>query len=187
MSPLSIVVISVLAALFALLLLAAIGALIYAHILVRREIASFSLTVRDSGVKLESQCIRIEGLIGSVHGDKIEKAAKEIIAVIPQLAKVATRNEKVALLIIDTLNHIRQEEGISGGDLERARASGLGPEDYATASPGERYVSRSRTAESDAEALAIESESATADSSTSTSSASSAIAGFDSQSFGDET
>lgn len=158
MSTLSIVVLSILASLFALLLLASIGALVYAHVLLRRQIAEFSSLVQSTGSKMDSQFARIESLIGTIHGDRIEKAAAEFLAQIPKQAQLVTRIEKATLLFTDLVKHIAGEVEISGSDIERARASGLGPESYAPAAPGESYVSRSRVSSGDAEALAEESE-----------------------------
>lgn len=150
MSALSIIVLSVLAALFALLLLASIAALIYAHIVLRREVVNFSLLIKSSGVKMES-------LIAGVQGEKIQQAAQGFLQQIPRQAALVSRIEKATLLFIDVVKHLQGEIEISGSDLDRARESGLGPESYATAAPGEHYVTRSRVAEGDAAALLEES------------------------------
>ncbi len=154
MSTLSIVVISILASLFAILLILAIASLVYTHILVRRQISQFSLTVQSVGTKLES-------IAGSIRGDKIEKAAEEFLQQIPKQAAIATRVERATLLFVEAIKHIGGEFEISGSSADRARASGLGPEDYAPSSPGEQWFSRSRTAASDAQYLAEEAESNT--------------------------
>ena len=157
MSTLSIVAITVIAALFSLLLLSSIAALIYAHILLRRQIAGFSLTVNESRIKLDSQFAHIEALIGTIHGDQIQKAAQEFLQQIPRQAQIATRLETATLLFIDAIKSIGGEFEISGSAVQRAAASGLGPEDYAPAAPDERFVTKSRTAQGDALALAEES------------------------------
>lgn len=157
MSTLSIVVISVLAAIFGILLLASIGALVYIYILVRQQISTFVLTIKDTGVKLDQQFARIDTLIGTIHGDKIEKAAQVILEIVPKVAKEATRMEQACTAFRGALQVLTSEQEIAGSDIERARHSGLGPESYAHASPGERWTSRSRTAESDATAIDRES------------------------------
>src|SRR5208337_839083 len=157
MSTISIIVITVIAALFSVFLLIAVGLLTYAHILLRRQIAGFSLTVNESRIKLDSQFARIEALIGTIHGDQIQKAAQEFLQQIPRQAALVTRIEKATILFIDAIKSIGGEFEISGSAVQRAAASGLGPEDYATAAPDERFVTRSRTAQGDAIALDEES------------------------------
>lgn len=156
MSTLSIVVITVLVALFSILLLASLAGLIYVYILTRRQISSFSLTVDGTRLKLDSQLAEIRTLVASVHGDQISKASEAFLQQIPRQAQIATRIEQAVLLFKDLVVHVAGEEEISGSALDRARQSGLGPEDYATAAPGEHFVSRSRTAAGDAAALAEE-------------------------------
>jgi len=157
LSTLSIVTITILASLFAILLLASMAALIYVYILTRRQLSQLSLLIGETRTNIASSHTKIETLIASVHGDQISKAAEAFLEQIPKQAAIATRIEKAVVLYIDTLRHVLQDEGISGSALERARESGLGPEDYAPAAPGERFVSQSRTAVGDAAALAGES------------------------------
>jgi hypothetical protein len=155
-STLSIIALSVLAAIFGILILAAIAALVYAHLLLRRQISSFSLTIASVSGKLDSQLGEIEALIATIHGDRIEKAAQALIEIVPQIAKQASRNEQVCTAFQQALQALVREEGISGSDLDRAKQSGLLPDSYASASPGERYTSRSRVSEGDSIALAEE-------------------------------
>jgi hypothetical protein len=161
LSTLSVVVLSVLAALFAILILAAIGCLIYLYILARRQIAQFTSTVNSVGLRLESQYNRIETLVASVHGNELQKAAEDFISQIPKQAAIATRCERATLLFIDAIKSIGGEFELSGSAVQRARESGLGPEDFAPAVPGERFVSQSRTSLGDAQSLESESESNT--------------------------
>lgn len=155
-STLSIVVLSILASLFSLLLIASISALVYANLQLRRKISEFSTTIQSAGVKMDTQFNHIETLIASVHGDRIEKAAEAFLQQVPRQAQLVTRIEKATLLFIDVVKHLQGEIEIPDSAIERARESGLGPESYAPAAPGEHYVSRSRTTALDAEALADE-------------------------------
>lgn len=157
MSTLSIVVLTVLASLFAILLIAAISLLVYAHILVRRQISAFSLTVDNSTTRMDSQFARIETLVSSIHGDRIQQAAQQFIEQIPRQAAIATRIEAACIAFQGALRLISEEQSISGSAIDRARESGLGPESYASAAPGESYISRSRTSEGDETARAEES------------------------------
>jgi len=172
MNTLSVVAISVLAAIFCLLLLAAIAALVYVHLLVRRQLASFTLTVEQVSVKLDSQTARIEGLVGTINGRKLEEAAQDFISQIPKQAALVSRIEQAVVIFAQLVKHLTGESEISGSAIERARASGLEPESFAPNPTGERFVSRSRTAEGDAIARAEESESD--------------IQSFDEQSFDDQ-
>jgi hypothetical protein len=158
MTTLSVVAISVLAAIFCLLLLAAIAALVYVHLLVRRQLSSFTLTVEQVGVKLDSQTARIEGLVGTINGRKLEEAAQDFISQIPKQAALVSRIENAVVIFAQLVKHIAGESEISGSAIERARASGLEPDSYASNPAGERFVSRSRTAEGDAAALAEDAE-----------------------------
>ena len=156
MSTLSIIVITILAALATLLLLAAISALAYAHVLLRRQIISFSLTVTSTNAKLDQQFAKLDTLIASIHGHEIQEAAKDILNQTPKIAALATRIEQATTIFAGLCRELTGEIGISQSSLERARASGLGPEDYAPSGPGEHYVTRSRTSSLDAEQFAAE-------------------------------
>jgi len=166
LSTLSVVVISVLAALFSILLIAAIAALVYTHILVRRQIAQFSLTIGGVGVKLDSQIAELKSLIGTIHGDRIEKAAATILEAIPRLTQFAIRAEKTVTAFENSLRIILGQQGgqqeISEDAIRRARQSGLGPDSYAPAAPDEHFVSRSKAAAESALALEREARSNTA-------------------------
>src|SRR5208282_2504343 len=130
---------SVLAALFSILLIAAIAALVYTHILVRRQIAQFSLTIGGVGVKLDSQIAELKSLIGTIHGDRIEKAAATILEAIPRLTQFAIRAEKTVTAFENSLRIILGQQGgqqeISEDAIRRARQSGLGPDSYAPPPP----------------------------------------------------
>jgi hypothetical protein len=157
MSTLSIIVITILAALAVILLLAAISALAYAHILLRRQITAFSLTVTSTNAKLDQQFAKLDTLIASIHGHEIQEAAKDILNQTPKIAALATRIEQATTIFAGLCRELTGEIGISQSSLERARASGLGPEDYAPANgPADRYVTRSRTSSLDAEQFAAE-------------------------------
>jgi hypothetical protein len=156
MNTFGIVAISVLAAIFCLLSLAAIAALVYVYLRVRRQLESFTLTVEQVSVKLDSQTARIEGLVGTINGRKLEEAAQEFITQIPKQAALVNRIEQAVVLFAQLVKHITGESEISGSAIERARASGLEPDSYAPNPTGERFVSRSRVAEGDAAAQAEE-------------------------------
>ena len=158
MSTLSIIVLSVLAAIFSILTLAAISALAYTHLLVRRQISEFTSIVTSTGIKLDSQIDRIDRLISNVQGDKLSRAAQAILESIPKQLQTAVRMEKTVIAFTEALKIIggEQEREISDEAIQRARASGLGPESYASAAPDEHYVSRSRSATEDAIARAEE-------------------------------
>jgi hypothetical protein len=157
MSTLSIVAISAFSVLFLILLLAAASSIVYAHILLKREIQNFTLLVNQVSGKLDSNHVRMETLVSNIRGDKIEKAAQDFIAIVPRQAALATRIEQAVILFSQLVKEITTEQGISGSAIDRARDSGLLPDSYATAAPGEHYISRSRVAEGDAAAIAEES------------------------------
>ena len=158
MSTLSIVVLSVLAAIFSILTLAAISALVYTYLLVRRQLAEFTSIVASTGVKLDSQIDRIDRLISNVQGDKLQRAAQAILEQIPKQAAVAIRMEKSVISFTEALKILtgEREQEISEDAIQRARSSGLGPESYANAAPDEHFISRSRSATEDAAARAEE-------------------------------
>ena len=157
MSPLSIVAISCFSVLFLLLLLSAAAALVYTQLLLRRQITDFILILKGVESKIDSNYVRMEALVGTINGQKITEAVNQFLTQIPRQAQIASRNEQAALLIIDLVKHLAGEAEISGSALDRARASGLGPEDYSPHAPDEHFVTRTRTSASDAEALAEES------------------------------
>ena len=156
LSTISVVAISAFSVLFLLLLVVAAASVVYANLRVHRLIENFTLLVRETSGKLDSNHTRMETLVSNIRGDKIEKAIQEFLSIVPTFAKIATRNEQAVVLFSQLVKALTEEQGISGSDIERARASGLGPESYAPAAPGEHYVSRSRVAASDAEVLAEE-------------------------------
>ena len=162
MSTLSIVVLSVLAALISLLILAAIAGLIYAYLTTQRKlstlIADCTTLISSTRTATNADLQRIELLIASVKGDQISKAAADILQAIPRQAAIAGRIETACITFGQVLKLITEDQGISGSALDRARESGLLPDSYAPAIPGDQpYVSRSRVAQGDAEALAEES------------------------------
>jgi hypothetical protein len=157
-STLLIVVLTILASIFCLLLLASIASLIYVYLSVRKQLAEFSTTVQSIGGKMEAQYNRVEILIGQINGQQIAKAAQEFLSQIPRQAQVATRIEKAVILFVDAIKSIGGDFEISGSAVQRAATSGLGPEDYAPAAPDEHFTSQSRTALGDREALAEEHE-----------------------------
>jgi hypothetical protein len=179
MSTLSIVVLTVLASIFGLILLAGIAAMIW--LLIRQHRLSLSLDrsnleLQSSFAKslsdhtstlqllsttisgtLETHRAKTDEQIAKINGAKLETAVQSLDQILPEISKQATRNEKVCTAFMGALQELTREQGISGSDLDRARTSGLAPESYAHASPGERWTSRSRTAESDATAIDRES------------------------------
>ena len=170
MSTLSIVTITVIAAFLVIFLIAAIAALVYVYITVRKQltaqIASLSLTATGIGARFDSSQTKLELLIANVHGDKIEKAAQVLLGVVPQISKACTRIEQSLTTFRQTLEVLQSEREIPDSALDRARQSGLLPGSYAPAQPGEHYVSRSRVAAEDAIAFAEESADNTSDSGT---------------------
>ena len=170
MSTLSIVTITVIAAFLVIFLIAAIAALVYVYITVRKQltaqIASLSLTATGIGARFDSSQTKLELLIANVHGDKIEKAAQVLLGVVPQISKACTRIEQSLTTFRQTLEVLQSEREIPDSALDRARQSGLLPGSYAPAQPGEHYVSRSRVAAEDAIAFAEESADNTSESGT---------------------
>lgn len=154
MSTLSIVTITVIAAFLIIFLIAAIAALVYVYIVVRRQltaqIASFSLTAASIGSKFESQHAELTKLVVSIHGNEIQQAAKVLVEIVPKISREATRVEQACTAFRGALQYLTEEQEISGSAIDRARQSGLGPESYAPAAPDEHFVSRSRAAASDA-------------------------------------
>ena len=148
MSTLSIIAISVLAAIFSLLLLAAIATLVYVYLLVRKQIAEFTSIVTSTGVKLDTQFDRLDKLIAGVRGDQISKAASAILDSIPKQSATAVRMEQAVTAFTNALKILtgEREQEITEEAIQRARASGLGPESYAPESPDGRYVGKSRSA-----------------------------------------
>lgn len=157
MSTLSIVALTILASLFAILLIAAISALVYVHLLVRRQLSLFTLTLDNAKSKIDSNYARMEALVGTINGQKITEAVNRFLEQIPRQAQTATRIEQACLAFQSALKLISEEQDISGSAIDRARASGLLPDSYASAAPGESFLSRSRVAEGDAIALQEES------------------------------
>lgn len=179
MSTLTIIVLTILAAIFGLILLASVGVLIYLLIRQRQmtirfdsaqlevqsaitksladHSATLTLLSREISSTLETHRAQTDVQISKIHGEDLAKAAQDFLSQIPKQAAIATRVEKATLLFIDAIKEIGGEFEISGSAAERARASGLGPEDYAHAAPDEHFVTRTRTSASDAEALAEES------------------------------
>jgi hypothetical protein len=146
MSTLSIVAISCFSVLFLLLLLAAASILVYTNLLVRRQVSTLTLTITTFETNINATIARVEGLITKVHGQEITVAVKQFLEALPVQARTATRIER-GFTALDTLvRQLVSEEGLAESSIERARESGLEPESYAPAAPGERYTSRSRTA-----------------------------------------
>ena len=173
MSTLSIVVLSILCAIFGLILLASIAVLIWLLVRLHRATRLFEISVtrlladHSSTLSLLSTSIssilevhraKTDEQIGRINGQKIEHAAETLIEAVPRISQLAARIERVVLVFGDLVKAIMDEQGISGSAIDRARESGLGPESYAPAAHGESYLSRSRTSEGDATALAEESE-----------------------------
>jgi hypothetical protein len=167
MSTLSIVVLSVLAAIFSLILIASIGVLIWLLLRQHRALAQFlsalethsgklSLLESKIGGTLEIHRAKVDEQISKIRGEEISTAVKDFLVIVPKQAQVATRIERAVLLFTDLVKHLAGEYEISESDIQRAKASGLGPESYATAAPGEHYISRSRVTADDASALADE-------------------------------
>lgn len=157
MSTLSIVAISIFSFLFVLLLLAAASGIVYTNILVRRQTANLISTIQSFETNINSSITRVEGLVVSVHGQEITVAVKQFLEAIPIQGRVATRIEKAIIALDGLVRQLVSEEGLTESAIDRARDSGLTPDAYAPAAPGESYTSRSRTAASDAEDLAEES------------------------------
>lgn len=157
MSPLSIVAIAVFATLFALLLLTAAGAMIYAHLQLRRQISTIStaitehrsilqLTVRDIAVTLETHRSKMDGFLSQIHGEEIAQAAKAIIA-------CTQRIEKATVAFAELARHLLSEEALGGeGSISHAAASVLLPDSFAPNPTNERYTGISSTAQGDIEA-----------------------------------
>ena len=103
-------------------MLASISALVYVYLLVRRQLASFTLTVSDARVKLDSQTARIEGLVGTINGRKLEEAAQDFISQIPKQAALVSRIEQAVVIFAQLVKHLTGESEISGSAIERARA-----------------------------------------------------------------
>jgi hypothetical protein len=189
LSTLSIVVLSILASLFAILLITATSALIYTLVRQQRVTAAFehfidetvsnltdisaanreaiaksladhsstlSLLSKEISSTLETHRAQVDAQISKIRGEEISTAVKDFLSIVPKQTQVATRIERAVLLFTDLVKHLAGEYEISDSDIQRAQASGLGPESYAPAAPGERYVSRSRVAVGDSEALADE-------------------------------
>jgi len=172
MSTLSIIVLSILAAIFGVVLLTAIGVLIWLlirqHKLALASAQSFldlqsalskSLTDHASTLTLLSGQIsatlevhrsKFDEQISRIRGDKLEAAAQAFVESLPRQAQLASRIENAAIVFGNLVKVITEEQGISGSAIQRAEASGLGPESYAPAGLGEHYVSRSKTAAGDA-------------------------------------
>jgi hypothetical protein len=156
MSPLAIVAIAISATLFALLLLAAAGLIIYGQIQLRREISTTTLTVsnhqsalqllgKDIGSTLESHRSKMDEIVRKINGEEIAQAAKVIVT-------SATRIERACIAFGQLSAALVSQEELGESALERAANSGLGPESYAPNPTGERYTGISRTAQGDAEA-----------------------------------
>ena len=157
MSTLSVVAISVFSVIFVLFLLAAASMIIYAHVLLRRELSRFSTLLQSSDDKIAASFQHIEGLVRNVQGDEIRKAAQIILEIFPKISKEASRMEQAITAFRSSLEWLQRDQGIPESDLDRARSSGLLPNSYAPAEPGEHYISRSATAASDAQSLLEES------------------------------
>jgi hypothetical protein len=177
LTTLSIVIITIIVAILSLLLLGSIGVLIW--LLIRQHRLSLSLdrsnldlqsaiakslADHSSTLQLLSQSIsntlethrsKVDAQISKIRGEEISTAVKQFIEIVPKQAKIATRVESACLLFIDAIKSISTDFEISGSAIDRARQSGLGPEDYAPEDreSGQPFFSRSRTAAGDAIAL----------------------------------
>jgi hypothetical protein len=178
-STISIVVISVLAAIFAFIIIAAIAVLIWLLIRQHRlslsldrsnlelqsaiaksladHSSTLSLLSKEISTTLELHRSMTDAQISKIRGEEISVAVKQFVEIIPRQAAIANRVEQAFILLTRLAATITGEADISGSAIDRARDSGLLPDSYATAAPGEHYVTRSRVAEGDAAALAEES------------------------------
>jgi hypothetical protein len=201
LSTISVVVLSVVAAILSLLMLGSIGVLIWLLVRQYRLFLAFDqantalqstiakmLTDHSSTLQLISQSIsntldnhrsKVDAQISKIRGEEISVAVKQFIEIVPKQAKIATRVENACLLFIDALKSISTDFEISGSAIDRARQSGLAPEDYAPEDKesGQPFFSRSRTAAGDA--IAINREAAENSGSGSEGNSSGILASFD--------
>lgn len=157
MNTTAIIALSIVGSLFVILLLAAAGILIYLLLITRRATLDNVNTLRllQESVRstLEANRVHFDAKLSTLNGQELAEAAKII-------SQSATRIERAAIAFGQLAAELLSGEGVEeihSTAIERARRSGLGPESFAPAGPGERYTSASRTATGDAEAILDES------------------------------
>lgn len=162
MSTTSIIAITIVLCLFTITLIACAAILILTILRLHRHsqalITKLELLSSTISASLESSHARIETQVALISGQGIKEAVAQFLETVKAQSNTTRRIEQATIAFADIARHFVNEGYFPDSDLNRARASGLGPESYApAASDSEPYLSRGTTAVGDDRAITEES------------------------------